>query len=140
MHFTALAALTLLGLGLFSGLLGALVGIGGGVIVVPVLVLLYGLDIKLAVAASLVTVVATSTTAGSVWVGKGLANMRLGMTLEVATTLGGLSGGLLAAVISPSVLAALFGVMMGVTAALLLRAPRKPKRPDAPGAPISDTV
>ena len=136
MHFTALAALTLLGLGFFSGLLGALVGIGGGVIVVPVLVLLYGLEIKLAVAASLVTVVATSTTAGSVWVGKGLANMRLGMTLEVATTLGGLSGGLLAAIISPSVLAALFGVMMGVTAALLLREPRKTKKPGEPGAPI----
>ncbi len=118
------ASLLLIALGLGAGLLGALIGIGGGVIVVPALVLLFGVPIKLAVAASLVTVVATSTSAGSVWVGKGLANMRLGMTLEVATTLGGLSGGLLASMVSPSLLAGLFGAMMGVTAALLLREPK----------------
>jgi uncharacterized membrane protein YfcA len=105
MIIASTTALLLVALGVFSGVLGALVGIGGGIIVVP----------------ALVTVVATSTTAGSVYVGKGLANMRLGMSLEVATTLGGLSGGLSAALISPSILAGLFAAMMGVTAALLLR-------------------
>ncbi len=123
MHIAATQAVLLIALGAFSGLIGALVGIGGGIIVVPALVLGFGCGIKVAVATSLVTVVATSTTAGSVWVGKGLANMRLGMTLEVATTLGGLSGGLLAALISPSILAGLFGVLMGVTAALMMRKP-----------------
>jgi len=132
-HLAPLPALLLVLLGAASGLLGALVGIGGGVIVVPALVLGFGYDIKIAVATSLVTVVATSSTAGSVWVGKGLANMRLGMSLEVATTLGGLSGGLLATFISPTALSALFGAMMGVTSALLLRKERAP-RPGAGGA------
>jgi len=131
MMITSTTALFLVALGVFGGVLGALVGIGGGIIVVPALVLLFGFDIKLAVAASLVTVVATSTTAGSVYVGKGLANMRLGMSLEVATTLGGLSGGLAAALISPSVLSGLFAGMMGVTAALLLL--RKEKDADSKG-------
>jgi uncharacterized protein len=117
----ALAVLALAVIGFLAGGLGALVGIGGGVILVPALVLLFGVDIRLAVAASLVSVVATSTSAGSVYVGKGLANMRLGMTLEIATTLGGISGGLLAASVSPSVLAGLFAVMMAATAALMLR-------------------
>jgi uncharacterized membrane protein YfcA len=134
MIITSATALLLVALGVFSGMLGALVGIGGGIIVVPALVLLFGFDIKLAVAASLVTVVATSTTAGSVYVGKGLANMRLGMSLEVATTLGGLSGGLAAALISPSILSGLFAAMMGVTAALLLRKEKEAK----PAAAIND--
>lgn len=107
--------------GFFAGGLGALVGIGGGVVLVPALVLIFGVDIRLAVAASLVSVVATSTASGSVFVGKGLANMRLGMTLEVATTLGGISGGLLAAAIAPSALSGIFAVMMVVTAVLMLR-------------------
>jgi uncharacterized membrane protein YfcA len=65
--------------------------------------------------------VATSTAAGSAYVGEGLANMRLGMTLEIATTVGGITGGLLAVVIAPSALSGLFAVMMLVTTVLVLR-------------------
>jgi uncharacterized membrane protein YfcA len=90
-------------------------------VIVPVLVLGFGLGIKVAVATSLVAVVATSTAAGSVYVGKGLANMRLGMTLEVATTLGGISGGLLAILVSSQALAALFAGVVMLTAYLTLR-------------------
>lgn len=111
----------LIACGFFAGGLGALVGIGGGIVLVPTLVLGFGIDIRLAVACSLVSVVATSTAAGSVWVGKGIANMRLGMTLEVATTLGGISGGLLAASIAPSALSAIFAVLMAITAVLMFR-------------------
>jgi uncharacterized membrane protein YfcA len=111
----------LAGIGVAAGVLGALVGIGGGIIVVPCLVLLFGVSIRVAVATSLIAVVATSTAAGSVYVGSGTANMRLGMTLEVATTLGGITGGLIAAWIAPTVLAGVFGVMMGITAALMFR-------------------
>jgi len=117
----AVAVLALAVVGFLAGGLGALVGIGGGVVLVPALVLLFGVDIRIAVATSLVSVVATSTSAGSVYVGKGLANMRLGMSLEIATTLGGISGGLLAASVSPTVLAALFALMMALTAVLMLR-------------------
>ncbi len=89
--------------------------------IVPALVLGFDYDIRIAVAASLVAVIATSTAAGSAYVGEGSANMRLGMTLEIATTIGGMTGGLLAVLIAPSMISALFAVMMLVTTALVVR-------------------
>jgi len=108
-------------LGVFAGWLGALIGIGGGIIVVPALVLGFGYDIHLAIAVSLVCVVATSTAAGSAYVGEGLAHMRLGMALEIATTVGGIGGGLIAVAISPRALSAIFAVVVLATAVLSLR-------------------
>ena len=118
---SALTLVALVGSGAAAGLLGALLGIGGGVIIIPLLVLAFGIGFKVAVASSLIAVVATSTAAGSVYVGKGLANMRLGMVLEIFTTLGGITGGLLALVIPSGVLAAVFAGMIVVTAVLMLR-------------------
>lgn len=115
------ATLGLLVLGLFAGWLGALVGLGGGVVVIPALVLGFGIDIRGAVATSLVAVVATSTAAGSVFVGKGLTNMRLGMTLEVFTTLGGITGGLVALRVPQTALGLVFAALVSVTAVLMLR-------------------
>lgn len=131
-------ALALLGLG--AGTLGALVGVGGGIIVVPTLVLGFHVDIRTAISTSLVAVVATSTSAGSVYVGRGLTNMRLAMTLEIFTTLGGITGGLVAVLVSPQALAALFGVIMGVTAALLLRSADPARRPGTGAAGGSGTA
>ncbi len=108
-------------LGIAAGWLGAIIGIGGGIVIVPVLVLAFGFDIRIAVATSLVAVVATSTAAGSAYVGRGTANMRLGMTLEVATTIGGIVGGLVAVLIAPSVLSGLFAALMVLTAVLVAR-------------------
>ena len=122
MHLGSVEALLLLILGVGAGWLGALVGIGGGIIVVPALVLGFGIEMRPAVAASLASVIATSTAAGSVYVGSGLTNMRLAMTLEIATTLGGITGGLLAAAVPSHVLAAIFAAMMLVTVVLTLRA------------------
>jgi uncharacterized membrane protein YfcA len=134
MTLTPLTSLGLVLLGFGAGILGALVGVGGGIIVVPTLVLGFHVGIKTAIAASLVAVVATSTSAGSVYVGRGLTNMRLAMTLEMFTTLGGIGGGLLAVLVSPGALAAMFGVIMGVTATLLLRTQDPPGRPGGAGA------
>lgn len=114
-----LALLVALGAG--AGLVGALVGIGGGVLLVPALVLGLGIDMRDTVAVSLASVVATSTTAGSVYVGEGLTNMRLGMTLEIATTIGGVVGGLVAVVVPQAILFVLFATMLVVTAWLLVR-------------------
>jgi len=113
-----LLLLILLGLG--AGWLGATVGIGGGVVIVPALVIVFGIDIKVAVAASLVAVIATSTTAGSVYLGRGITNMRLGMTLEIATTVGGMTGGLVAAFVPSNVIAALFATVVAISAGVLL--------------------
>ncbi len=121
MDLSLLTVALLAVLGIFAGWLGAIIGIGGGIIIVPTLVLAFGFDIRIAVATSLVAVVATSTAAGSAYVGKGTANMRLGMTLEVATTIGGIVGGLIAVLISPSLLSGLFAVLMILTAFLVGR-------------------
>lgn len=121
MDLTLPTVVALAVLGVFAGWLGAIIGIGGGIVIVPVLVLVFGFDIRIAVATSLVAVVATSTAAGSAYVGKGTANMRLGMTLEVATTIGGIIGGLVAVLIAPSVLSGIFAVVMLITAALVGR-------------------
>lgn len=122
----------LVALGVFAGWLGALIGIGGGIIVVPALVLVFGYDIHLAVAVSLVCVVATSTAAGSAYVGEGLAHMRLGMALEIATTVGGITGGLIAVAISPRALSAVFAVVVLATAVLALRTPDPDEAGDGP--------
>lgn len=121
MELSLLTVILLAALGIFAGWLGAIIGIGGGIIIVPTLVLAFGFDIRVAVATSLVAVVATSTAAGSAYVGKGTANMRLGMTLEVATTIGGIIGGLVAVLVSPSLLSGLFAVLMMITAYLVGR-------------------
>lgn len=108
-------------LGSVSGSLGAITGIGGGVIIVPVLVVAFGLDFATAVAASLAAVVATSTTAGSAYIAGGLTNMRLAMTLEVATTIGGITGGFLGVFLPERALSAIFAVAMLGTAFVVIR-------------------
>lgn len=120
-HVGGLTALGLAGLGLFAGWLGAVVGIGGGIVIVPALVLAFGFDTKVAVSSSLVAVVATSAAAGSAYASSGQLNMRLALTLEMATTVGGIVGGVVAALVAGSLLDGLFAGVMLVTAFLVLR-------------------
>ncbi len=94
------------------GVLGSMLGIGGGVIIIPLLTLLFGVDIRLAIGASIVSVIATSTAAGAVYVGHGMTHIRLGMILEIVTALGALAGGITAVLISPRYLYALFTLVM----------------------------
>ena len=79
-----------------AGLLGSLTGLGGGIIVIPVLVLLFGVDLRYAIGASLVAVIATSTGSAAAFVREGFTNLRIAMLLEVATTAGALCGAVLA--------------------------------------------
>jgi uncharacterized membrane protein YfcA len=113
--------------------LGALVGLGGGIIVVPVLSLFLGVPIHLAVAASLVAVVATSSVAAIGYVRDEISNLRLGMTLETATTAGAIAGGLLAAHLRREVLSGVFAAFLLANAAwLVFKQTRKEKAaPDA---------
>jgi uncharacterized protein len=75
-----------------AGFLGALTGLGGGVVVVPALTLALGVDMKYAIGASLVSVIATSSGAAAAYVREGFSNIRIGMFLEIATTLGAVLG------------------------------------------------
>jgi uncharacterized membrane protein YfcA len=97
---------------LLAGFLGALTGLGGGVVVVPALTILLGVDIKYAIGASLVSVIATSSGAAATYVREGFSNVRIGMFLEIATTLGAISGAWLAAFTSTHVIAIVFGVVL----------------------------
>ncbi|HEY7856178.1 MAG TPA: sulfite exporter TauE/SafE family protein [Terriglobales bacterium] len=95
-----------------AGFLGALLGVGGGIFIVPTLVLLFHLPVKIAVAASLVSVIATSNAGGSSYVEQHITNLRLGMFLEVATTVGALSGSVLALYLREWLMLLLFTLLM----------------------------
>ena len=95
-----------------AGFLGALTGLGGGVVVVPALALLLGVNIKYAIGASLVSVIATSSGAAAAYVKEGFSNVRIGMLLEIATTIGAIVGAMLAARVSTHLIAIIFGLVL----------------------------
>jgi hypothetical protein len=99
-------------LSMLAGFLGALTGLGGGVVVVPALTLALGVDIKYAIGASLVSVIATSSGAAAAYVREGFSNIRIGMFLEIATTLGAILGAVLAGRIGTHALAIIFGLIL----------------------------
>jgi len=110
---TILLLTLLLGLGAFlAGLLGALTGLGGGVVIVPLLTLGFGIDFRYAVGASLVAVIATSSGAAAAYMREGYTNMRVGMVLELATTVGAVLGAYLASLVSTAALSIIFGVVL----------------------------
>jgi uncharacterized protein len=117
-----------------TGVLGAILGTGGGVFLIPLLVLVFGVEMHFAVATSIVTVVATSCAVASANVERGTANMRLGMTLEIATSLGAIVGGLTVAGMDPRILEALFAVVLIPTAIMMWRGrtERAAENPDSP--------
>ncbi|MBI3909719.1 MAG: sulfite exporter TauE/SafE family protein [Armatimonadetes bacterium] len=109
----------LIGLGsLVAGFLGSLTGLGGGVVIVPLLVLGFGVDIRYAVGASLISVIATSSGAAAAYVREGYTNLRIGMFLEIATSLGAVIGAFLAARIPGAAIAVIFGAVLMYSAYL----------------------
>ena len=109
-----------LAISLGSGVLGAMLGMGGGVIMVPLLVILLGVPIHVAAGASIMAVVATSSAAAAIYVREELANIRLGIFLELATTFGAVSGALLTSVIGEGVLRIILGLSLLYAAATML--------------------
>ena len=115
------------------GLLGSMLGVGGGILLVPILTLFLGVPVKTAIGTSLVCVVVTSSASQIVYVARGLTNTRLGMTLEVATTLGALLGGITAILISGRAIYAIFAAVLVYVLLSMERRPaeRRPARPDS---------
>jgi uncharacterized membrane protein YfcA len=134
MPVTPTVAAITIAMGVVSGVLGAMLGIGGGVFLVPFLVLIIGLPFKSAAAVSLAAVIATSSTVTAAKAGRHLMNLRLGMILEVATAAGGLAGGLTAQALSPSTLQLLFAVTAVAVAVAVVR--RKP--PEERSSTVAD--
>lgn len=115
---------------LLAGLVGALTGLGGGVVLVPLLVLGFKVDLHYALGASLVSVIATSSGAASAYVREGYSNLRIGMFLEVATTLGALLGAHLVGILPKSIVAFIFGLVLLYSAYLGLREGDRKTLPD----------
>jgi uncharacterized protein len=113
--------LTLVVISALAGVLGSLVGLGGGVVVVPVLTLVYHVDIRLAIGASIVSVIATSSGAAAAYVRDRMTNLRAGMFLEIATTVGAISGAFLTTVVPVRVLFVVFAVVLGYSALAIFR-------------------
>jgi uncharacterized protein len=97
---------------LLAGFLGALTGLGGGVVIVPLLTLVFHVDLKYAIGAALVSVIATSSGAAAAYVKEGYSNVRVGMFLEIATTIGALAGAGLALYLKANVIAIIFGLVL----------------------------
>jgi uncharacterized membrane protein YfcA len=109
------------GVSVAAGFVGSLLGLGGGIIVVPALTLLLGIDIRYAVGASIVSVIATSSGAAAAYVHERMTNLRVATVLELATTSGALSGAFLAGQLPARYLFVIFGLAMGYSSLEMLR-------------------
>lgn len=116
----ALNVLEVMTSGVFAGALGAMLGLGGGIFLVPFLVTIIGLPFNEARGISLMTVIATSSAVAAINSGKSLINFRLGMMLQVATAIGALLGGITSRFLSELVLAVLFAAVMSSIGAVML--------------------
>lgn len=120
LHFS-LSVVLLIFLGsLFAGLLSALIGQGGGILIVPMLTLFFGFPISFAIGVSIISVIATSSGAAAAYVRDRLINLRIGMFLELATTIGAICGALLAGLLAPSLLEIIFGCILLISSVPLI--------------------
>jgi uncharacterized protein len=117
---------------LLAGFIGSLTGLGGGIIITPVLTIFLGVDIRYAIGASLISVIATSSGAAAAYVRDGYSNIRIGMFLEIATTLGALFGAFLGARMPTAGLGIIFGIVLLQSA---WQASRPPKPHSSSGMP-----
>lgn len=128
-------ALIAFGISIAAGVLGSLLGLGGGIIVVPALTLLLGIDIRYAIGASIVSVIATSSGAAAAYVRERMSNLRVAMLLEIGTTTGALTGAFLAGVIAGRWLYVIFGIMLGYSALMMFRKRHEAAGPGGAGVP-----
>ena len=108
----SLLALEILIISVIAGIVGSILGLGGGTIITPALTLLFGIDIRYAIGASLISVIATSSGAAIAYIKDKITNLRVGMFLEIATTTGAITGAFLGGIINPNYLYFLFGLLL----------------------------
>jgi uncharacterized protein len=132
-----IAGLVLLAGGAAAGVFGSLLGLGGGILIVPLLNLGFGLPLREAVAVSLVSVIVTSSASAAVYLQRHVANLRLGMTLELFSAMGAFLGGLVAFIINEQLLAGLFAALMIWVAISMARRKEPPRKPAPAGAATS---
>jgi hypothetical protein len=133
-------SIALLTVSALAGFLGALTGLGGGVVLVPALTLLFGVDLRYAIGASLVSVIATSSGAAAAYVREGYSNIRIGMFLEIATCIGAVGGAYLATFISTGVIGVIFGFVLIYSAYLSFQRGHADATPSGPPDPIAESL
>jgi len=124
--------------GAAAGVFGSLLGLGGGILIVPLLTLGFGLDLRAAVGVSLVSVIMTSSVSAGVYLERHVANLRLGMRLELFTAIGALVGGSIAFLIEERWLSVLFAALLGYVAISMLRSGGSPEAQPGSDGPSSE--
>lgn len=117
----AIIAMKIFIISIIAGVLGSILGLGGGIIITPVLTLFFGIDIKYAIGASIVSVIATSSGAAVAYIKDKITNIRIGMFLEIATTTGAITGAFLSGIISTKYLYFIFGILLLYSAIAMLK-------------------
>src|SRR6266705_6531133 len=120
LHFSLVIVLLIFAGSVVAGVIGSLIGLGGGVLIVPLLTVAFGLPIYFAIGASIISVIATSSGAAAAYVRDHLTNLRVGMFLELGTTTGAITGAFLAGLLAPNLLLVLFGVILLISAVPLM--------------------
>lgn len=124
----------------FAGFIGSLLGLGGGIIITPALTLLLGIDIKYAIGASIVSVIATSSGSAIAYLRDKITNVRAGMFLEIATTTGALTGAVIAGVVSTRYLYLIFGFLLLYSAVNMFKKRNQELPQKFPENPLSDKL
>lgn len=130
-------ALKIFGISIIAGLLGSILGLGGGIIITPVLTLFFGIDIKYAIGASIVSVIATSSGAAIAYIKDRITNIRIGMFLEIATTTGAITGAFLSGIISTKYLYFIFGILLLYSAIAMIKKGKDELPKDVPLHPVA---
>jgi uncharacterized membrane protein YfcA len=131
---TPVEVLSIFLMSILAGLIGAVFGLGGGILIIPFLTLVEGVPVPYAIGASIVSVVATSSASAATYVQDRLTNLRLGMFLEVGTVLGAITGAFVAGFLAPSILFVLFGLMLIYASAIMIAG----RRIDFPSGVVPD--
>lgn len=116
-----LSSLYILLISVCAGILGSILGLGGGTVITPALTMLFGIDIRYAIGASLISVISTSSGSAVAYIRDKITNVRIGMFLEIATTIGAITGAFIGGLISPNLLYVLFGILLLYSAAMMLK-------------------
>ncbi|TWV09869.1 sulfite exporter TauE/SafE family protein [Bacteroidaceae bacterium HV4-6-C5C] len=123
-----------------AGLLGSLTGLGGGVVIIPLLTLGFGVDMRYAVGSALVTSIATSSGAAAAYIREGITNTRIGMFLEIATTTGAVAGALVAMYLPTNIIALIFGGILIFSALMTVRKKNTTLDPSAPSDKLANVL
>lgn len=133
-------ALEILLISVLVGVVGSVLGLGGGIIVTPALTLLFGVDIKHAIGASIISVIATSIGSAIAYIRDQITNVRVGMFLEIATTIGAVTGAIIGGLIAPGALYVIFGLLLLYSALAMIKKGKDELPAEVPLHPVAEKL